>query len=123
MHGHRSSSFGDTEHLVCRCLEVTCLALLALLAAEENEVNHFGIEFPGRSEVYLDIASCYIQSMTMVHTESNLIQIGITVILGNCSPCMTKSIITVVILLLHSHIGTYLSDSNVYVGIETVRLL
>ena len=60
--------------------------------------------------------------MTVVHTESNLIQIGITIILSNCSPGMPESIITVVILLLHSHIGTYLSDSNIYVGIETVRI-
>lgn len=60
--------------------------------------------------------------MTVVHTEGNFIQVGITVILGNCSPCMTESIITVVILFLHSHIGTYLSDSNVYVGIETIRV-
>ena len=33
----------EDKILGCRCLEVTCLALLALLAAEENEVNHFGI--------------------------------------------------------------------------------
>lgn len=60
--------------------------------------------------------------MAVIHAESNFIQIGITVILGNCSPCMTESVITVVILLLHSHIGTYLSDSNINVGIETVRV-
>ena len=60
--------------------------------------------------------------MTVVHAEGNLIQVGITVVLCDCRPCMTESIIAVVILLLHSHIGTYLSDSNIYVGIETVRI-
>ena len=60
--------------------------------------------------------------MTMVQAESHFIQIGIAIVLGNGCPSMTKGVVTIVVIFLHSHIHTNLSDADIHVGIEAVGI-
>ena len=56
----------------------------------------------------------------MVHAESDLIQIGVAVVLCYRTPSVAECIDAIVVLLLHTHILTDFADTVVYVGTETV---
>ena len=73
---------GYAEQLVCRSLNVTRFALLALLVTEKDEVDDLGVKFPCRGEVYLDIATGDIQPVAVVHAERHFIKVRVTVVLG-----------------------------------------
>ncbi len=60
--------------------------------------------------------------MAMVHTEGHFIQIGITVILCDGRPSVTEGIEMVEVFLLHSHVRTNSSDTDVYTCIEAVGI-
>lgn len=96
--------------------------LLAFLIAKENKFNYLGIELPCWSKVQFDITSRYIHTVAVIHTECHFIQVSITIILSNSSPCMSEGIIAIIIFFLHTHICAYLSDANVYIGIKAVRI-
>ena len=95
-------------------------ALLALLVAEENEVDDFGVEPPGRGEVNLDITPRHVQTVAVVQAKCYFIKVCIAIVLRNGRPCMPERVETVIILLRHTHVGTYLAYADIHVGVETV---
>lgn len=104
-------------------IQIDSQTLLTRLIAEEDEVYHFGVQIPSGRKVEFDIATSYVKTVTVVHPKCNLIEVCITVILGDCAPCMTECVDTVeVILVFHPHILADFLDAVIDVGTETVRI-
>ena len=109
---------GDAEHAVACFIETFGLTLLALLVAEEDEVDYFGVDLPRRSKVQIHAASRHIEAVAVIHAESHFGKIGVAIVLCNVGPDMAEGVEAVVVLFLHAHVGTYLMDAVAHVGIK-----